>query len=97
MISSPRPVWDIEPVAHHEAVELRLGEFKSSALLHGILSCYHYEGRREFVRLFADRHLSFLHRFQEKRFAPWEPLLISSARSRFVKIGPLTVTNSLAR
>ena len=55
----------------HEAIELRFGKLISAFLLERILRRENEKRIGQRIRLFADRDLAFLHRFEQARFAPW--------------------------
>ena len=62
---SSSSVGIVEPVAEHEAVELRLGQLERAALLDRVLRGDDQERRRQLERLLADRDLALLHRLEQ--------------------------------
>ena len=87
----------MQPMAQHEAIELRLGQFECATLLDRILRGNHQKRRRQAKTFLADRHAALLHGFEQGTLHLGAARLISSASSRLVKIGPFTVRKSLVR
>jgi hypothetical protein len=52
--------------AHQEAIQLGLRQRKRADLVQRILRCDHEERLRQRARQTVDRHLAFLHRFQQR-------------------------------
>ena len=56
-----------DPDAQEESVELRFGQRVRPLVLERVLSREHHEGTRQLVRRVVERHLGFIHRFQQTR------------------------------